>query len=280
VTGPSTQTDARRALLGALFDDAGLFPPASLAMPDAVAGHERARTGPHAWMLGRFVCPAVKLASLIEHAAGSPVRVSVILDTPDAAMSAGDAADRSGGRIVIEQSEAKLPAVPPEDAVAGLLARAGEWPLYVEIPAAALAVIEIVNGQPGIGVKIRCGGDAMPSPESIAATMVACRDARVPMKATAGLHHPYRTESQHGFLNICAAAVAAWTGADQVEVASIVDERDTSAITLTAASLTVRGRDFDAAACVGAREHLFASIGSCSFDEPVEDLIALGVLPA
>ena len=86
VTGPSTQTDARRALLGALFDDAGLFPPASLAMPDAVAGHERARTGPHAWMLGRFVCPAVKLASLIEHAAGSPVRVSVILDTPDAAI--------------------------------------------------------------------------------------------------------------------------------------------------------------------------------------------------
>lgn len=275
----SVPDDARRALLRALFDDAGLFPPASLPMPDAVAGHERARTGPFAWMLGRFVCPAAKLDALIGAATGERIRVSVILDTPDAAMRADGLAAASGGRIVIEQSEAKLPAVPPEDAVAGLLARAGEWPLFIEIPAAATAVIELLAGDSFIGVKIRCGGDTVPSADAVATTIVACRDARVRFKATAGLHHPRRSDDRHGFLNLAAASVAAHAGAGFDEVRAIVDERDDAAITLDATGLTVRGRTYAADACAAARDHLFASIGSCSFDEPVQDLEAIGVFP-
>ncbi|HEX9695049.1 MAG TPA: hypothetical protein VGB64_01895 [Actinomycetota bacterium] len=270
--------DARRTLLRGLFDDAGLFPPASLPVPEAAAGHIRARGGPHAWMLGRFVCSASKLSDVIEHARGEPFRVSVILDTADAAMRAGEAAVRSAGAIIIEQSEAKLPATPPEDAIAGLLARAGEWPLFIEIPVAAIAVVTMVEGQTGIGVKIRCGGDVIPSAGSVAATIAACRDAGVRFKATAGLHHPRRTDDRHGFLNLCAATVAASQGASEDDIAAIVDERDPSAIALESSALTVRGRSYDPAACVAAREMLLASIGSCSFDEPVEDLIAMGIL--
>lgn len=151
--------------------------------------------------------------------------------------------------------------------------------MFVEIPPAALAVIELLEGQTEIGVKIRCGGDVMPSAESVAATIVACRDHGVRLKATAGLHHPRRTDEQHGFLNLLAASVAARAGADGDEVLAIVDARDEDAIGLDAAALTVRGRTFDAAACADARQHLFASIGSCSFDEPVDDLAAIGVLP-
>jgi hypothetical protein len=50
--------DARRALLGALFDHAPLYPPASLSPEDALAEDERALRSEHAWLLGRFVCPA------------------------------------------------------------------------------------------------------------------------------------------------------------------------------------------------------------------------------
>ena len=46
------------ALLTGVVDYAGLFPPAALAMADAVAEYHAARADGHAWMLGRFVVPA------------------------------------------------------------------------------------------------------------------------------------------------------------------------------------------------------------------------------
>jgi hypothetical protein len=56
--------DARRALLSALFDHAPLFPPASLPLDEALSEDRRARESEHAWLLGRFVCPAAQLAEL------------------------------------------------------------------------------------------------------------------------------------------------------------------------------------------------------------------------
>jgi hypothetical protein len=49
--------DARRALLTRLFDQAPMFPPASLPLEEALAEDERARASEHAWLLGRFVVP-------------------------------------------------------------------------------------------------------------------------------------------------------------------------------------------------------------------------------
>ena len=47
-----------------LFDDASLFPPASLAMADAVAGHLRHRAAWYREMSGPFVCADTKIAEL------------------------------------------------------------------------------------------------------------------------------------------------------------------------------------------------------------------------
>jgi hypothetical protein len=49
--------DARRALLSRLFDHAPMFPPASMALPDALSEDARARASADAWLLGRFVVP-------------------------------------------------------------------------------------------------------------------------------------------------------------------------------------------------------------------------------
>jgi hypothetical protein len=49
--------DARRALLGRLFDHAAMFPPASLPLEEALAEDDRARASEHAWLLARFVVP-------------------------------------------------------------------------------------------------------------------------------------------------------------------------------------------------------------------------------
>jgi hypothetical protein len=56
--------DARRALLTRLFDHAPTFPPASLPLEEALAEDRRARTSQHAWLLGRLVWPAARLADL------------------------------------------------------------------------------------------------------------------------------------------------------------------------------------------------------------------------
>ena len=48
-------TDARRALLGRLWDYAGIFPPAELPLSDAVAEWERIRGSDDAWMVNCFV---------------------------------------------------------------------------------------------------------------------------------------------------------------------------------------------------------------------------------
>jgi hypothetical protein len=56
--------DARRALLTRFFDHAPMFPPANLPPAQALAEDRRARTSEHAWLLGRLVWPASRLAEL------------------------------------------------------------------------------------------------------------------------------------------------------------------------------------------------------------------------
>src|SRR5665213_1858935 len=60
----SNPSPIAQAAFGAIVDYAGLFPPAALGLSEAVAEYERARNGPNAWMLGRFVVPASRMEEL------------------------------------------------------------------------------------------------------------------------------------------------------------------------------------------------------------------------
>src|SRR5881227_3506587 len=59
----------------------------------------------------------------------------------------------------------------------------------------------------GLRAKIRCGGERVPSVEELGDFIRGCRSRGLVFKATAGLHHAYPTEAEHGFLNLLAAAV-------------------------------------------------------------------------
>ena len=61
-------------LLQGFVDDAGLFPPTSLSMADALARH---RSVQHPMLSGRFLVPGNRLDELSEHL-GSPIDVHVI----------------------------------------------------------------------------------------------------------------------------------------------------------------------------------------------------------
>ena len=57
----STLKESVRVLLDSLIDYAGLFPPASLSMEEAVRNYDEYRRGEYAWALGRFVVPAAQM---------------------------------------------------------------------------------------------------------------------------------------------------------------------------------------------------------------------------
>jgi hypothetical protein len=124
----------------------------------------------------------------------------------------------------------------------------------------------------GLRAKIRTGGDAVPSVEHVAEFLRACNSARVAFKATAGLHHPIRNGAMHGFLNVFVAA-AIIDHADE-----ILREEDASAFAFTDDSASWRGYTISTEQLANTRKNFALSFGSCSFEEPIDDLKALGWL--
>jgi hypothetical protein len=320
LTGP-LRTDGLRALLTGLVDYAGLFPPAALAPAPAVAEYRRHRGEPAAWLLGRFIAPAARLAELAplmadERPDGHTWPCSVLVgsgEDPQVALSAvpaqvGAVADfesHSGGATPVEVLETPLPAAAAGSEAAAFVPRlAGELAqaglggrsLYVEAPAggddkaviAAVAAAHRSGGFPRVGAKLRCGGlvaAAFPTVERVAGFIVTCRDHGVPLKATAGLHHPVRHRAaepdvmMHGFLNVFGAAALAWgADLDPAEVAACVAETDPTAFTCDDAGFAWRDRGLDADALAAVRRGWLGGFGSCSFAEPRDDLRNLGLL--
>lgn len=300
--------DARRAFLERLIDDAGLFPPAQLSMADALAANARARAGTHAWMLGRFIVPASRLDELAAQRAGATdvFPVSVILDGDRTASVAlvREQMNAQSQSISIESLEVKLPPMPSaseEERVRHLELFAASIPqdvaLYVELdlaPGADLdadvaAIARATRAGNGmLCAKMRCGGPLasdVPSPARLAHVIKRLVDAGSWFKATAGLHHPLRglqpaaDFTMHGFLNVIGAAIFAKArDLEEGVLQAMLADGDPANFTLAGDRFRWRSETVDAREIAQAREETIHSYGSCSFEEPVDDLIAMGVL--
>lgn len=284
---------ALRSALERIVDYAGLFPPARLSMQEAAVEYERDRGGSHGWTLGRFVVPASRVEALELALGGNDaVALAVILDT--------QAPLRATSRTRPETCEVALrldnEAGAARTAVRGLRkacdALAPATPIAVELPRhlASTVLAEAMDalGEEGFSAKLRCGGvtaEATPSVAEIAAFVTAATRAHVAFKATAGLHHPIRHFNDasgfpmHGFLNVLAAACFA-PDSDAATIASIVGEEDAAAFVLDERGLAWRDWVANEQTLREVRATRFLSFGSCSFAEPVGDLIALRVLSA
>lgn len=258
-------------LLSALFDDAGLFPPASLAWSDALAGNASSRAGSWSWMLGRFVCPVDRLVDVPEG-----VGVSVLVDGPASVPTPGSAgADR------VEAIEC-APGDVDTGALSAAAAAIGVEDVFLEVPARADAVAALAGT--GVGAKVRCGGATVPSAVALADAIAAAAAEGVRCKATAGLHHPFRHRDEgsgelaHGFLNLLAAAAAAMAGADQATVLDALEDQRPGSFQLSGERFGWGSWTVTAAGARRLRTEILTSIGTCSFDEPVDDLRALGIV--
>jgi hypothetical protein len=293
-------TRCAQALLTGLVDYAGLFPPAGLALADALAEHARWRASPQAWLLGRFVVPASRLDELAQGlqalpaAAASPWRLSALLG-PDTRpqLDAVEAFNRAqASRACVDSVELK--AASAEEAEVALARLPAGLFAHVELPPAAELppLLAVLSGR-GARAKLRTGGvapEAFPTAAEVARFVTACASAGVAWKATAGLHHPVRGEhalsrapaapraAMHGFLNLFAAAAFAHGGASAAEIESVLLETDPAAFALGEEALSWRYLSASTAALAESRAAFASSFGSCSIAEPVADLQALGVI--
>jgi hypothetical protein len=304
---------ARRAFLRGLIDDAGLFPPASLGMREALEADAAARASPESWMLGRFIAPASRLTELLPvlPPGGAPLRVSAIVDGANVAHDLERTiacAGEAPSSVAIDAVELKIPGVPDGDVprtvlcivadidASGLpagtpayleISFGADWRAHVATTFDAIADARLRSPH-DIAVKIRCGGptaDAAPTPEQLAVTIGRLRALGIPFKATAGLHHPVRHHNRqaglvmHGFLNVVGVAVLdhALDLDERTRHRMLADHHATN-FALDDVAFAWSGLRADESHVAEARRDFVRSFGSCSFSEPVADLIALGIL--
>ena len=312
-----------KSLLEGAIDYAGLFPPAQLALDEAFARFVEHRSSDEGWMLARFVCPAARLDELEPLVADTdpsqlPIAVSVLgrggdtlenflqsIDEDEKRMAAF--AGRLDERIVVDAFEVRLPeaggaAVAVNEAW-GRLTKNGSRPLtpFFEVSLlgewrprlpAAVAAVRDTDRKAGddhrVGLKIRCGGleaAAIPEIEAVAAAIATCRATDVPLKATQGLHHPFRHHDHeldtwvHGFINLFSASVLAHVHDLPVkQLIEIIADVDPEAFDIAPERLRWRHLDASAEDVAESRRSLLTGFGSCSFTEPRDDLRTLGIV--
>ena len=298
-----------RALLERSIDYAGLFPPAGLALEPALTNHARYVRLDDNWMLGAFVLPVAQFGAakqfLPHFDPAHPVGISALgPKTENAAafreaLLETDAAIRSLSAhnvdlVSIRQLEMFLPADVDSSLLSETRSIVGNLPAFWEAPAeraertiALLAEHNSNADHPTFGYKMRTGGvtaDAFPTSAQIAPALVAPATHQVPIKFTAGLHHPlrqYREEVQtkmHGFLNVLGATVLAaehkW---DAEQTAAMLEDEDAGSFKFDDEFFAWRDWKIDLQR-LRDRRRFVTSFGSCSFDEPREDLRALNLL--
>jgi hypothetical protein len=298
-----------RDLLTNLIDYAGLFPPAGLDMTTAARNYAFYRRSETSWMLGRFICPFAWLDEFEREAAEFLPRDAETGWWKLSAL-AGENLEADLGRInrfnrghtIGEQAAVMIDTIEIKASTAAEIEAAMRvmhptLACYIEIPIAndpeVLTGLIKTIADNGARAKVRTGGvtaDAFPSSLDLARFIKACADQGVPFKATAGLHHPLRsinkltyqpgsaTAMMHGFLNVFLAAAFARGGMGVEQLAELLEERSPDAFQFDSGGVRWRDETLAGGQLQNARSLFAIAFGSCSFEEPVEDLRRINLL--
>lgn len=303
------KADSLHKLLAQSIDYAGMFPPCSLELGPALQNQANYVRSPDAWMLNAFVLPVAQFDAAKQELARfdpqHPLRVSALGPKTENAAAFLETLAKSIEAIrsfsahnvdLIAMNQLEMPLPPDVDAEVLQSAQeiVGNLTTFWETPAdTAERTINLLAEHNSsthyelFGYKLRAGGvtaDAFPSSRQIARALVVPARHQVPIKFTAGLHHPvrqFRHEVQtkmHGFLNVLGAAVLAaehqW---DEGQTAEMLDDEDAGSFSFDDKSFAWRdwGIELDR---LEARRKFVTSFGSCSFNEPLEDLRDLNLL--
>ena len=296
-----------RALLNRSIDYAGMFPPCSLELGPSLKNQAEYVRSTDSWMLSTFVLPIAKFGDAAESISQfdkhHPLRVSALgaktekaadflAEIRNAAETIRSFQKQHVDRVSVVQLEMFAPAdidLAKFNEAAALLADLKLqmfWETPVESGEKTIALLARAK-QPAFGYKLRTGGvtaDAFPGSVQVARALLASTKDHVPIKFTAGLHHPVRQfrdevkTEMHGFLNVLGAGILSaehhWGETQMIEM--LEDQRpDSFEFHDTVFAWSEWEITIDR---IKARRKFVTSFGSCSFDEPREDLRGLNLL--
>lgn len=296
--------------MSTVVDYAGLYPPAALAAPTVVTNYNKIVGGGNSWMLGRLVWPAARLSELSELARSLAPTVrppqtegawAVTAVTPPA----GEAAfadsltavahfnhrhEQEGEPAMrIDSLEIRVASPVEVERTASRLPE-GLFP-YFEIPwepdpRGTIAALTDMD----CGAKVRTGGEAaaaFPSARQLVRFIAACHFARVPFKATAGLHRALGHQSgatgatHFGFLNVFLGACLLHAGRIDAEgLEMMLADADLGSFDFSERAIAWREASVSIEGIEDARTRFVHSFGSCSFEEPLADLVKLELVAA
>jgi hypothetical protein len=296
---------AIQLLLRNSIDYAGLFPPAGLDMSAAAANYARYRDGDAAWALGRFILPVSRLSEFEDaaqrHLPDDPTAAWQLaaLAGPDLAADLERVtqfnhrhASAGTDAVRVDTLEVKASSVSVVEDTMQQMPRHLQAYLEIPIDEDPSELIEAV-GRLGGRAKVRTGGvtpDAFPRTTDLLRFMSATIRARVPFKATAGLHHPLRAEyrltyasdsatgTMFGFLNLFLAAAFLRAGMDEQQAVQLLEEISPKAFDADEQGISWRGHRLGRESLRESRQEVVVSFGSCSFTEPIGELQALHLL--
>jgi hypothetical protein len=287
--------------LARLVDDAAIFPPGNVPLPQAASLHRGHRKAAYADLVGPFVVSDLRLPDLLDAVSDDvePLPVSVVVSGGAGALEGAVRwATRSGAldlrslEIALRDDDTGAVAHNAKRIVTAVdqLVATGELddevPVYVEPP-------RLYGADPGHGwltaldelaamdhrLKLRTGGadaDAFPSAAELATCIEAALDRELKLKCTAGLHNALRHRDaetgfeHHGFLNVLVTTARCLDGAGVEEMALLLEEQNPGPTLELLTTLTPDGLD--------RARRWFTSFGSCSVLEPLEDLIELDLV--
>lgn len=289
-----------KTLLASIVDYAGLFPPAKLSLHQAMANYADYQLTPYSWMLNQFVLPVSRLnefETLLPMFSLKQWSLSIIIskdweaDLERVRWCSG----RINSKNHISVTSLEFPPLLPTKIETVLPHLPTGVEAFFEIPLsgdieAYLAVLR----DTGAAAKVRTGGitvDAFPSVREFCQCIFSFAEAQVSFKATAGLHHPlpghycltYEPDSpvavMHGFINVTVlAAFVYWQKVTLQEALEVLQEFACDNFQFTAGAVIWRNYRLEIAQLEEVRQKFFRSFGSCSFQEPVDELKKLKLL--
>ncbi len=291
-----------RVLLSEIVDYAGLFPPSKLSMPEAVINYATYKNSNYSWMLGRFVCPVGRLDEFIETAKDffsrdekGAWKLSVIASDNvfDTIRHVEEFNAQNAPGVICDALEIRANTAEKIEKCAKEIP--DSFSTYFELPlnenlADLVSALAVTKQR----AKIRTGGittDLFPDSKEIIRFVRTCLAANIAFKATAGLHHPIRCfkpltyepnspkGTMHGFLNLFLATGFAREGYKPEILEEIMEEEFEEVFEFDNNGAYWQKEHFlNNSKLENLREKHIISFGSCSFDEPIEDLQNIGLL--
>ena len=287
-----------KILFSSIIDYAGLFPPAKLNLQQVMINYSRYQMADQNWMLGNLVLPISQwdefesLLTIVdsENDRNKLWPLSLIINEPVESAIAKIQSLNKNNKILICALE--FPLLSPQEIERFIPLLPAEVETFFEIPFSGdlKEYLSVLQGTK-TSAKIRTGGlkiEAFSTVDQLAQYIWEFSKTGISFKATAGLHHALPGQypltkapgapiaTMHGFMNVAiSAAFVYWQKLTFQELLTLLKESSLNNFQFNTQGIHWCKHQLNLSELEATRKHFFRSFGSCSFQEPVDELIDL-----